>query len=140
MWYETTWNTPSIRATKASGDPIARNRQQLPFCSRSNTLILKFRRPMASIVSERGKEGITFNTQHGTTAIAEHKAKGEIATDFDSRTTGCRLPDRSVDTPTYRKSDRERIRNTVFPRQLLETDDCLGLELSETRKACQRKG
>jgi hypothetical protein len=140
MGYETTRSTPSIRATKTVSDSIARIRQQLSFCSRSNTFILKFRCPMASIVSERGKEGITFNTQHRTTAIVRRKAKGEIATDFDSGTIGCRLPNRSVDTPPYRQSDRKRILDTVFTCQLLETDDRFGLELSETRKACQRKG
>jgi hypothetical protein len=138
--YETTRSTPSIRATKTFGDSIARIRRQLSFCSRSNTFIPKFRRPMASIVSERGKEGLTFNTQHGTTAIVVRKAKGEIATDFDLGTIGCWLPNRSVDTPTYRQSDRERILDTVFTCQLLETDDRFGLELSKTRKACQRKG
>lgn len=139
MGYETIWNTPSIRATEASGNPLARNRQQLSFCSRSSTLLLKFRRPLAAVVSERGKEWIAFHTQHGTTTIAVCEAKGETTADFASRTTCCRLPDRSVDTPTHRQSDRERIWSTVFTCQLLETDDSFGLELSETRKACQRK-
>lgn len=135
--YETIWNTPSIGATTASRHRVARIWPQLPFCGRSGTLIVEFGCALASVVPETRTEGITCQSKPWTTTVAEHQAKDEVAPDLVAWAAGSWLRDRSVDTSEDWRCDRHGIWDTVFACQLLEVDDRLRVELSETRKACQ---
>lgn len=137
--YETARDTPSIGAAAASGHTLARIWPQLSFCGRSSTLIAKFGRALAPVIPGTRTEGITGQSKSRSAVIAKHRPKEDAARDFGARTTGSRLLDRPVDPPSDLRCNRQGIWDTVFTCQLLEADDGPGLELSEARKARQRK-
>ena len=138
--YETARNTPSIGATTASGHTLARIWPQLPFSCRSSTLIAEFGRTMAPVVPETRTEGLTCQSKSRSAAIAGHGTEADVSTDLVAWTTCCWLLDRSLDSSPGLRFDRQGIWDSVFTCQLLEADECLGVELSEAQKARQKKG
>ncbi len=135
--HETSRQTPNTRKKTASGRPPIKTRPHLPLGSTESGRFFKLRGPLASSLPEERAAGVEVQTPYGPASASVGRAEENLGTRLGERALGSRLLDGSLDLEAYRPSRPEKFSSKLLYRQLVESDERLGLELPEATEKSQ---